>query len=148
MYNKLEWGAGVVNGKAHASDRFFLGEGISGYKPMSIYPSSKGNSEGGVSFLKVGNKIGYQTSRFDLFAFSSLGFCSQQRSLLKAARSCLLALKYNTGPRNLGLSVGIGIVYPVNIKSIGKKQVQASFSIPFTNNPDTQRFRIGLAAEL
>eukprot|EP00866_Antonospora_locustae_P002221 jgi/Antlo1/2221/2512 len=77
-----------------------------------------------------------------------MGFCSQQNNIIETVTSCFISLFCNTKPRCLGLSLGAGISSPIHFKGFGERRVQARFSIPLTNNPDTETFKLSLMAEI
>lgn len=147
LYTKLEWGAGLITGNVHATDRFFRGSAVKGYKPASIYPSTEDGVGGGVSFVEAAQSIGVKLPHFDLFVFANMGFCSKQSNFVQTLTNCLQAMACDNKPRCLGLSIGAGISSLISLGNLGKRNIVASFSIPLTNNPDTQRFGIGLNAE-
>lgn len=147
IYNKIDWGIGVIKGDVHVADRFFLGSNVWGYKPQSVYPSV-GGLDGGFSFLEVTDSLGVRTSAFDFFVFSSMGLCSQQSNIIETITSCFLSLLCDTKPKCLGLSVGAGVSSPIVLKGFEERRIQARFSIPLTNNPDTEVFKLSVVADL
>ncbi|KAL0266158.1 UNVERIFIED_CONTAM: hypothetical protein PYX00_011874 [Menopon gallinae] len=147
IYNKIDWGIGVIKGDVHVADRFFLGSNVWGYKPQSVYPSV-GDLDGGVSFLEVTDSLGVRSSGFDFFVFSSMGFCSQQSNIAETITSCFLSLFCDTKPKCLGLSVGAGVSSPIVLKGFEERRIQARFSIPLTSNPDTEVFKLSVVADL
>lgn len=147
VYNKVDWGIGVTKGNVHEVDRFFLGTNIWGYKPQSVYPSVRG-LDGGASYLEITDSLGMRTSSLDFFVFSSMGFCSQQSNIIETITSCFLSLFCHTKPRCLGLSLGAGASLPIHIKGLGERRVQARLSIPLTDNPETEAFKLCLVAEI
>ncbi|KAH9410832.1 hypothetical protein HK407_10g15980 [Ordospora pajunii] len=132
---------GMIFGEPHIAERYYLGEGVGGYKAMSISPSTSGLKIGGGSFIEIAQRVGLCVGGAKAYMFGSLGCVSEGkgvvRDLLMNRQACLA--KNN---ECLGASVGVGISVPV-MRSKDGPVIKTSFAIPLTDNEQVQRLQFG-----
>jgi hypothetical protein len=127
---------GKIFGQTSLIEKFFIGDGLRGYKKESIGPVNQNKKIGGNSFVEIRNKIGVYIKKFEIFAFSDVGVNS-----VKGLQECGSILM-NFGDNNcIGKSVGAG----VSMKN--KKGPSFIFAIPLTTCSDSENYIIGVDFE-
>ncbi|KHN69059.1 hypothetical protein CWI42_100430 [Ordospora colligata] len=132
---------GTIFGEPHIAERYYLGEGVGGYKAMSISPSTSGLKIGGGSFIEIAQRIGLCVGGAKAYMFGSLGCVSEGKGVV---RDLLIDRQAYLTKNNecLGASVGVGISVPV-MRSKDGPVIKTSFAIPLTDNEQVQRLQFG-----
>nr|AGE96441.1 hypothetical protein [Encephalitozoon cuniculi] len=141
LFTDLRLSTGTILGEPHIAERYYLGENIRGYKGMSISPSNCGLKIGGSSFFEASHRVG--VSKWDTkgFVFWSLGYVSENRSIVEGLKSAIQSRSYKDD-ECFGASVGLGASVPV-MRAKDGPVVTMSFAVPMTNNKQVQRLQFG-----
>lgn len=141
FFHKLRMRAGVIHGHVHSSEKFFLGENIRGYSPMSISPLDMNEKVGGKSCIELSNALGYTFRRMKFFVFNDLGFSSRQNNLFETLKSSVLSLFLVHKPSCLGWSTGIGCTIDLHRYKNVATNVTVSYAVPLAETQTEQNFK-------
>lgn len=128
--------AGKIFGQTNLTEKFFLGESLRGYQSSSIGPVNQNKKMGGNSFIEVKSRVGVFVKSLELYAFADVGVNS-----VKGLKECGEMLARFGDNNCIGKSVGVG----VSLKN--KKGPSFIFAVPFTSNPEAERYSFGIDFE-
>ncbi|ELQ75256.1 putative Bacterial surface antigen (D15) protein [Trachipleistophora hominis] len=141
FFHKLRMHAGVIHGHVHSSEKFFLGDHVRGYVPMSISPLDMNEYLGGKSCIELSNALGYRFRSMKLFVFNDFGFNSRQNNLFETVKSSMLGLLLVHKPSCLGWSTGIGLTVGLHKYKDITTNITMSYAIPLTEPQSKQSFK-------
>lgn len=127
---------GKIFGQTSLVEKFFIGDGLRGYKKESIGPMNQNKKIGGNSFIEVKNRVGMYIGKFELFLFGDVGVSS-----VKGLEECAQMMGTFGDNNCIGKSVGVGI----SMKN--KKGPSFIFAVPMTTNPGCEKYVLGVDFE-